>query len=192
MMRLLAASMILQTAFALPDQFCVQLDTSLALAPIVLAVNSSLAPIGVQRFHALIQDKFYDDIAVFRVVPNFVMQFGISGMPDMNTKWNETILDDPVLQSNSQGWVSYATAGPNTRTTQLFINFVDNPQLDARGFAPFAKVISGLDTALSVINPTPGNRNGIDQQAYTTQGNKWMRETYPNVTFITKTTVIDC
>jgi cyclophilin family peptidyl-prolyl cis-trans isomerase len=191
-MRLLGALTMIPTVLAIPGQFCVQLDTSHSSSPIVLAVNSSLAPIGVQRFHELIQDHFYDDIAVFRVVPNFVMQFGISGIPHMNTKWDKIIPDDPVLQSNLKGWVSYATAGPNTRTTQLFINFIDNPQLDARGFAPFAHVVSGLDTALSVTNPTPGNRNGIDQEAYSTKGNEWVRGAYPNVTFITKTQVISC
>ncbi|KAJ3274037.1 hypothetical protein HDV01_003530 [Terramyces sp. JEL0728] len=90
--------------------------------------------------------RFYEDSAFFRVVPNFVVQFGLSGYPKINEIWgNNTIPDDPVVVSNLKGTVSYATAGPNTRTTQLFINSVDNARLDALGFAPFAKVVKGFE-----------------------------------------------
>lgn len=94
--------------------------------------------------------------------------------------------DDPVVKSNAAWTVSFATAGPDTRTTQLFINYVDNAQLDDQGFSPFAVVTSGFDAALSVTNPTPDDSNGVNQLFYTKGGNEWLLEHYPNVTLIAR------
>jgi cyclophilin family peptidyl-prolyl cis-trans isomerase len=136
----------------------------------------------------LIQDNFYDAAAFFRVVPDFVVQFGIAGTPAENKKWTTPIKDDPVLKSNLKGTIVYATAGPNTRTSQLFINFKDNGGLDAQGFAPFGKVLSGMATVVAIHNPTPGQSGGVDQGAYTEKGNTWIKKTYPSINFITKAT----
>ncbi len=137
------------------------------------------APIGIDHFKDLVADKFFDEAAIFRYVPSFVAQFGIAGSPVENAKWNTTILkDDPVSQSNTAGRISYATAGPNTRTTQLFINMQDNSFLDGQGFAPIGEVISGLDVVLGFINPTPGDSGGIDQNEYMTKGNDWLMQNY--------------
>ena len=95
-------------------------------------------------------------------------------------------VDDPVLKSNKKWTVTFATAGPDTRTTQLFINYVDNASLDDQGFSPFAVVTSGFDTALGVNNPTPDDSNGVNQLLYTKKGNEWLLDNYPNITLISK------
>ena len=163
-----------------PEVFQVEIETTIGdtkdQGRIILEVTRAWAPLGVDRFYELIQDGFYDDAAFFRVVPGFVLQFGIASTPEANEKWATPIPDDPVTQSNLQGTITYATAGANTRTTQLFINYVDNTQLDAQGFAPFGKVIAGLDVAEAVFNPTPGNSGGVDQGLYRTLGNEWILE----------------
>ena len=150
-------------------------------------VTRSLAPLGADRFYALVKDGFYQDSAIFRVVPKFVLQFGISGNPENNNKWlHNNILDDPVLGSNTRGTICFAIDGPNTRTSQVFINFANNSRLDTNNFAPFGKVVSGMEVAEAVFNPTPGDRGGIDQAQYEELGNAWIREKYPGVNFITK------
>jgi peptidyl-prolyl cis-trans isomerase A (cyclophilin A) len=176
-----------------PETFTVQFLTDVdngTAEPIVLFVNRSWAPLGADRFYSLIQDRYYDCAAFFRVVPDFVVQFGIAAIPEETAKWDTTIPDDPVLVSNLKGTVSFATAGPDTRTTQLFINYVDNSQLDASGFAPFALVQSGMETALAITNPTPGNSNGINQLLYTKKGNEWLLEEYPMTNLITSSALL--
>lgn len=115
---------------------------------------------------------------------DFVVQFGIAAEPDETAKWNTTIPDDPVLQSNLYGYVSFATAGPDTRTSQIFINTANNSRLDASGFSPFARVIQGMETVLALNNPTPGNSDGVDQDEYSEQGNPWILEYYPDIDII--------
>lgn len=159
-----------------PDKYTISFDTNVVgkdgnpSAPIVIEVTRAWAPLGADRLYSLMKDGFFNGAAFFRVVPDFVLQFGIAGVPVENTKWNTTIVDDPVLVSNTNWTVSYATAGPDTRTTQLFINYINNSRLDASGFAPFGRVISGFETALNVVNPTPDNSDGIDQDMYTNYG----------------------
>jgi cyclophilin family peptidyl-prolyl cis-trans isomerase len=123
-------------------------------------------------------------------VPDFVVQFGISGDPATNKKWETPIKDDKVIQSNVAGTIVYATAGPNTRTTQLFINYIDNSRLDSMGFSPFGTVISGMETAKKIFNPTPGNTGGVDQGEYTSKGNDWIKAKYPKINFITNATIL--
>ena len=166
--------------------------TSAAAEPIVMEVNRSWAPIGADRFYALIADHYYDDAAFFRVVPDFVVQWGIAALPNETKEWDTPIEDDPVLVSNLPGTVTYAAAAqPNTRTTQIFINYADNSQLDASGFAPFARVVSGMATAEAIVNPTPGDSNGISQPKYTYGGNAWLVPHYPNATLVTTACFVD-
>ena len=99
------------------------------------------------------------------------------------------IRDDPVVASNTAATIVYATSGPDTRTTQLFVNYGDNKRLDAMGFAPFGVVTSGLDVLLKVYNPTPGNSGGADQGEYTNKGNAWIKAKYPKINFITNATI---
>jgi len=150
----------------------------------VIEVIRNWAPLGADRLYSLMKDGFYNGAAFFRVVPDFVLQFGIAALPAETSKWNTTIKDDPVLVSNTNWTVSYATAGPDTRTTQLFINYVNNSRLDASGFAPFGRVISGFETALKVVNPTPDSSDGVDQDLYSTLGNDWILQQYPNISLI--------
>ena len=122
-------------------------------------------------------------------MPNFVVQFGIAGTPAENVKWQTPIKDDPVLQSNLAGTITYATAGPNTRTTQLFINLQDNARLDSQGFAPLGSVVHGMDVVDAIYNPTPGQSGGVSQSDYETKGDDWIRKTYPQINFITNSSL---
>jgi peptidyl-prolyl cis-trans isomerase A (cyclophilin A) len=189
---ILCASVAAISFYQTPD-YCLSLTTSLpSAAPVVIRVTSQWAPLGAHRLRSLVSDAFFDNSAIFRVVPDFVLQFGIAADHALNVKWNETIKDDPVKHTNAAGTISYATAGNDTRTTQLFVNLVDNPALDARGFAPVGYVVSGMDTLMKLVNPTPGDGGGIDQDMYIEKGNKWLIKNYPNTTFITKCTFVKC
>src|SRR5579859_1514663 len=127
-----------------PETFKAQFDTT--KGKFTIEVTRSLAPNGVDRFYNLVRSGYFTDVAFFRVVPGFMCQFGIHGDPNISAKWREAaISDDPVKGSNTRGTITFATAGPDTRTTQLFINFGNNVNLDSMGFAPFGKVIRGMD-----------------------------------------------
>jgi len=127
-----------------PDTFKAQFDTT--KGKFTIEVTRSLSPNGADRFYNLVRSGYFKDIAFFRVIPGFMCQFGIHGDPSVAAKWRAAaITDDTVNGSNTRGTISFATAGPNTRTTQLFINFGDNRNLDGMGFSPFGKVIEGMD-----------------------------------------------
>jgi peptidyl-prolyl cis-trans isomerase A (cyclophilin A) len=185
-------SLLLLVSAKSPDNYCVKFTLSNQKS-MLITVDRNLAPIGSDHFYRLVQDRFYDNSAIFRVVPNFVIQFGLSGTPAVNAKWNTTTLkDDPVLTSNKIASLSYATSGPNTRTTQLFINLADNSRLDALGFAPFGRVISDMSVPNSVFNPTPNDKGGIDQDEYQSKGNEWLLSKYPQTTFIRSAKISSC
>ena len=176
-----------------PEEFYVSFGTNVTSSddPIVMKITRAWAPLGVDRFFQLIADKYYQNAAFFRVVPDFVIQFGIAASPDETKKWNTNIPDDPVLKSNKQWTLTYATAGPGTRTSQVFINLVDNARLDDQGFAPFGEVVSGFDTVKGINNPTPGSSDGANQELYTKKGNEWILNKYPDVSIITCVEQID-
>jgi len=150
-------------------------------------VDRSWAPIGAQRFYELVKDKFYDGCRFFRVVPNFVAQFGINGDPGKHRKWNRQISDDPVIKSNVRGTLCFATSGPNTRTSQLFINFSDNLNLDKMGFAVFGSVVEGMHN-VDGINPQYGE--DPNQQMIEETGNQYLIENFPELDFIKKAVII--
>ena len=127
-----------------PDTFQSQFETS--KGTFVIGVTREWAPLGADRFYNLVKRGYYDEVRFFRVLDGFMAQFGISGDPDLSTTWREArIQDDPVRESNRRGYVTYAMAGPNTRTTQLFVNYGNNASLDSQGFSPFGRVVSGMD-----------------------------------------------
>ena len=185
---LLLGAVALAVASPAPDTFTVVLDTDVPLGDgqIVMNITKALAPIGVQRLWDLVDIKFFDDSAFFRVVPKFVTQFGINGNPAVEKNWmNNFIKDDPVKTSNVKGTLVFAAEpSQNTRTTELFINFANNSFLDGQGFAPLGTVTKGMDVATAIFNPTPGNQGGIDQDSYMTKGNAWLKAHYPKANFI--------
>src|SRR5690349_14999737 len=128
-----------------PATYKVKLDTS--AGPVVIEVHRDWAPLGADRFYNLVKNGFYDDVRFFRVLDGFMAQFGMSGNPGLSAAWRtQQLKDDPSgKQSNKRGYVTFAHAGPNTRTTQVFINFQDNSPLDAQGFPPFGQVVQGME-----------------------------------------------
>lgn len=156
---------------------------------VTLNVHKDWAPIGVERFLTLVKEGYYNDNGFFRVVPNFVVQFGISGDPKVSAKWKEArIQDDPVRQSNKRGYVSYAmTSQKHSRTTQLFINLVNNARLDGMGFAPFAYIDEEGMKIVDKINSQYGQQPS--QDLIYSQGNSYLRQRFPNLTYLLKATI---
>lgn len=153
----------------------------------VVEVTRAWAPIGADRFYNLVKYGFFTDAAFFRVVPNFVVQFGISAQPDISKAWEHaSIQDDPVKQTNSRGGVTFATAGPNTRTTQLFLNLVDNARLDTMGFAPIGTVVEGMDVVDKIYS---GYGETPDQSRITNEGKAYLDKAFPQLDSI-RTAVI--
>ena len=169
-----------------PESFDV--DFSTTKGDFVVHVTRSWAPLGADRFYNLVKHGFFSDAAFFRVVPGFVIQFGLSANPAVNRVWQDAkIKDDPVTQSNKPGTLTFATAGPNTRTTQLFINFGDNKFLDSQGFAPFGTVTSGMDVVQKLYS-SYGERP--DQSAITSQGKAYLDKNFPNIDSIKSATIV--
>jgi peptidyl-prolyl cis-trans isomerase A (cyclophilin A) len=173
-----------------PKKFQVKFETS--KGDFVIEVVREWSPIGADRFYEAVKAGFYNECRFFRVVPGFVVQFGISGDPKVGKKWREaTIKDDKkVVKSNLRGYVTYAKSSmPNTRTTQLFINYSDgNKFLDARGFSPFGKVITGLEKVVDKINPEYKER--ASQGSIHSQGNKYLKTSFPRMDYIKKATIV--
>lgn len=157
---------------------------------IELEVNGALAPIGSVQFKEAIEDGVYDGARFFRVIPGFMVQFGIPGDPEKSAKWRaKTIKDDPVKASNTRGTLTFATSGPNSRTTQLFINFADkNSFLDNQGFTPFAKVTKGMDV-VDAINAQ--HRERPNQGTIQELGNAYLESKFPELDYIKKATIIE-
>jgi peptidyl-prolyl cis-trans isomerase A (cyclophilin A) len=148
-------------------------------------VHRDWAPLGADRFFNLVKNGFYDDASFFRVLPGFMAQFGISAKPAINKVWEPaTIKDDPVTQSNKRGYVSFATSGPNTRTTQMFINYGDNSRLDSQGFAPFGMVVEGMDVVDKLYNgygEGAPNGSGPDQGRINSDGKAYLDKNFPQL-----------
>lgn len=162
-----------------PDAFRVNLDTT--KGPVIVEVTRDWSPNGADRFYTLVKNGYYDGDRFFRVVPGFVTQFGLAAKPESTKKWDFKIPDDPVKQSNQRGMLVFATAGPNTRTTQLFINLADNARLDGMGFSPFGRVVSGMD-AVDGINSEYGE--SPDQKRIETEGSAYLEKDFPRLDYI--------
>ena len=145
----------------------------------VVEVHRDWAPLGADRFYNLVRNGFFTNAAFFRVVPGFVVQFGLNADPGINKVWDHaTIHDDPVVQSNKRGNLVFATAGPNTRTTQLFINYGDNARLDGMGFAPFGTIVEGMDVVDKIF---PGYGESPRQDLITNQGDAYLKAKFPKI-----------
>ena len=161
----------------------------------VIQVNRSWAPKGADRFYNLVKLGYYDELYFFRVIDGFMAQVGIHADPSVSAVWkNARIKDDPVTQENTRGRVTFATAGPNTRTTQIFINYNDrNKTLDRMGFAPFGEVITGLEVVDNLHKGygegAPRGR-GPDQGRIQSEGNAYLKQDYPKLDKILRATII--
>jgi peptidyl-prolyl cis-trans isomerase A (cyclophilin A) len=167
-----------------PPVYKATFDTS--VGSFVIEVHREWAPKGADRFYNLVKNGFFDNARFFRVMPGFMVQFGINGDPEIQKHWaNANLQDDPVTQKNLRGYVTFAKTGaPNSRSTQVFINFADrNTFLDPQGFAPFGQVISGMDI-VDKINAGYGEQP--DQMRIQAEGNKYLNSQFPKLDYVTK------
>jgi peptidyl-prolyl cis-trans isomerase A (cyclophilin A) len=174
-----------------PTTYKARFDTSKGV--FVVEVRRDWAPNGADRFYNLVKNGFYDDVRFFRVIKGFMVQFGINGDPKISAVWREArIRDDAVKQSNRRGYITFATAGPNTRTSQVFINFGDNAGLDQQGFAPFGQVVSGMDV-VDALNSEYGEGaprgRGPDQGRLQQEGNAYLAKDFSRMDFVKKATI---
>jgi peptidyl-prolyl cis-trans isomerase A (cyclophilin A) len=165
---------------SMPTQYKVKFDTS--KGPFTVEVHRDWAPLGSDRFYELVTTGFYDDARFFRVVPKFVVQFGLSKDPKVSAHWNDmNIPDDTVHESNRRGYLTYAKGGRDSRTTQIFINLGDNVSLDSQGFAPFGRVIDGMEVVDSLYS---GYGEAPQQDLIQSQGNEYLKSQFPQLDYI--------
>jgi len=169
-----------------PDSFHVTFETS--KGRFVVAVNKAWAPLGADRFYALVKSGFYDENRFFRVMPGFIVQFGLNPKPSVNEQWGEKRLpDDSVKVSNERGTLTFAnTGGPNTRAHQVFINLGNNARLDAMGFMPIGRVVQGMEVVDSIYS---GYGESPDQLVIQSQGNAYLTRNFPKLDYIKTATV---
>jgi peptidyl-prolyl cis-trans isomerase A (cyclophilin A) len=179
-----------------PAKYQVLLQTS--RGDVTIEVIRDWAPRGADRFYKLVKEGFYDGAEFFRVIRSpepFMVQFGINGDPKVTEKWaNSDIQDDSVTQHNTRGMVSFANSGPNTRSTQVFINYADNSQLDALGFSPFGKVTSGMDVIDQLYadyGEGAPNGAGPEQGRIESEGNAYLQKEFPKLDFIKTAKVVE-
>ena len=176
-----------------PDTVRVRFETS--KGPFVVEAYRDWAPNGVDRFYQLARAGFYDGDRFFRVLTGFMAQFGLNGDPKVTSVWHErSIPDDPVKHSNARGTITFAARGaPNSRTTQLFINYRDNANLDGMGFSPFGVVTEGMaavDSLYAAYGEGAPDGPGPDQERASAQGNVYLQRDFPKLDYITKATVL--
>jgi cyclophilin family peptidyl-prolyl cis-trans isomerase len=156
----------------------------------VVEVHRDWAPLGADRFFNLVKNGFYDGTRFFRVRPGFMAQFGLHGNPDIQSAWQRAFLrDDPVRQKNLRGFVSFTTEGrPQSRFTQIFINYGDNSRLDLDGFAPFGQVVSGMDVVDKLF--APPDQQQPDQRRILREGNEYLQKEFPQLDFVKKASIV--
>jgi peptidyl-prolyl cis-trans isomerase A (cyclophilin A) len=176
-----------------PAQYRVRFTTT--KGDFIVLVHRDWAPLGADRFYELVNMRYFDGNALFRVLPGFIVQWGINGDPKVAKDWSAlTIKDDPVKQSNRPGTITFATSGPETRTTQVFINYGNNTMLDGQGFAPFGEVSEGMKVVeefYAGYGEGAPRGNGPDQNALTDIGNAYVEEHFPRLDYIKKARIIE-
>lgn len=174
-----------------PDTYKAKFDTS--KGAFIVEVHRDWAPLGADRFYNLVKNGYYDDCRFFRVIDGFMAQIGMNGNPAIQSAWTGArIQDDPVKQSNKKGYVTFAHAGPNTRTTQFFINYGDNGSLDRQGFPPIGQVISGMDVVeklYSGYGDGPPRGRGPSQGQITAEGNAYLTKDFPKLDYVKKAAI---
>ena len=177
---------------AAPKSFRVKFETT--KGDFTVEVTRAWAPRGADRFYRLVTEGYFKDIRFFRVLPGFMAQFGLSGNPALNAKMETLrIPDDPVTQSNKRGMLTFATAGPNTRSNQFFINYGDNASLDVQGFSPFGRVVDGMtvvDAMYGGYGEGAPNGQGPSQDLIATQGNEYLQRAFPKLDYIKSATIV--
>jgi peptidyl-prolyl cis-trans isomerase A (cyclophilin A) len=173
-----------------PDTFQVKFDTT--RGEFTATVTRAWAPLGADRFYNLVKHHFFDSASFFRVVPGFIVQFGLSAYPPVSAAWQRaTLKDDPVTQSNKRGYITFATAGPNTRTTQVFINLKDNGGLDGQGFAPFGAVDAAGMKVVDMFYDQYGDNTPRDyQDLITKEGKAYLDKNWPKLDSIKTATLV--
>lgn len=175
-----------------PATYKAKFDTS--KGSFVIEVTRAWAPKGADRFYNLVKNGFYDNVRFFRVLSGFMAQFGINGSPAIQAHWRKAVIkDDPVTHSNKRGTISFATSGPNSRTTQVFINFGDNSALDRMGFSPFGRVVSGMsvvDKLYAAYGEGAPQGSGPDQGRIQMQGNAYLTKSFPRLDYVKKATIV--
>ena len=161
----------------------------------LIEIHRMWAPHGADRFYNLVSQGFFDDSRIFRVRAGYITQFGIAGDPTIASLWrNQTIPDDPVRQSNLRSLVAFAMTGPDTRTTQIYVNLVDNTRLDAEGFAPFGKVIEGMEIVDQFYSgygeEAGGGMRGGKQGPIFESGNRYLDQNYPKLDRLIRATIV--
>jgi peptidyl-prolyl cis-trans isomerase A (cyclophilin A) len=175
-----------------PETYNVKFDTS--IGAFVIKVTRAWAPNGADRFYNLVKNGFYDEARFFRAVPNFMVQFGLNANPAVTKVWQPArIPPDKVTQSNKKGFITFAMGGsPDTRTTQVFINFRNNTNLDAMGFAPFGEVVSGIEVVDKIYTGygegAPGG-SGPPQARVAAEGNAYLTKSFPKMDYIKTATI---
>jgi peptidyl-prolyl cis-trans isomerase A (cyclophilin A) len=175
-----------------PPAYKVKFDTS--KGPFIVEVHRDWAPSGADRFYNLVKNGFFNNTRFFRVISGFMVQFGINGDPAISSQWRSArINDDPVKKSNGRGLITFATAGPNTRTTQVFINYADNAALDGQGFAPFGQITSGMnvvDALYSGYGEGAPSGGGPEQGRVQSEGNAYLTSSFPKLDYIQSATIV--
>ncbi len=175
-----------------PERYRVKFETS--KGDFVIEVHREWAPRGADHFFELVHNRFYDGVRFFRVVRGFVVQFGIHGDPAVQRLWGEAgIRDDPVKQANRKGSVSFAKLGPNSRTTQVFINLADNTSLDKEGFAPFGRVVEGMEVVerlWSAYGEIPPKGRGPDPARIVREGNAYLEREFPRLDYVVRARLV--
>ena len=181
---------------SVPDSFVVAFETSRGRIDVM--ARTRWAPVGVDRFYTLVRERYYDDARFFRVVKNFVAQFGIAGNPELSHAWRvRRIADDSVRHTNARGTVSYARGGAGTRTVQLYVNLRDNARLDTLngfGFPPIAEVVRGMDVVDSLYSGYGEARprgTGPSQDSIQVEGNAYLARGWPKLDYIKSARVVE-
>jgi peptidyl-prolyl cis-trans isomerase A (cyclophilin A) len=175
-----------------PETCQIRFDTS--QGSFTIEINRAWAPKGADRFYTLVRSGFYDGARFFRVLPGFVVQFGIPADPQVARSWRTARLeDDPVTQANTKGTITFATSGPNSRTTQVFINLGDNRNLDSMGFAPFGRITEGMDVVEKLHSGygegSPHGR-GPDQGRIQSEGNAYLQKSFPKLDYVERAAIL--
>ncbi len=176
-----------------PSEYKVKFETN--EGAFVVHVHREWAPLGADRFYNLVKMGFFDDVVFFRAVQNFMVQFGLSPYPEVSKVWRPArIKDDETKEKNTRGRITFATSGPNSRTTQVFINFKDNSFLDSRGFAPFGEIVEGMDVVDKLhtgYGDGPPSGKGPNQGRIQMEGNAYLKRDFPELDFVVKATLVD-